>query len=178
MKFLISPDSKSDCAACVVVANGPYLGTNERLRKTTSSALSELPDGLAHPVLQFNAPPAFHFTRSRRQAVASRRAAFAVSRRSSHDLVPQSATFPAIWSFPTRAARNATQPSHPPRSRRSFPTASREIDPPRHQRSRRDGGPTPGRSPASASASVFDLAYYNIMFLPYCSLYCYCGSLI
>ena len=88
--------------------------------------------------------------------------------------IPQPATFPAIWSFPTQAARKPI----PPRSRGSplLPGKSTSPrsnpSPPPTQPPRR--GPTPGRSPASASASVSDRPSRSVPLigprLPYPSL--------
>jgi hypothetical protein len=64
--------------------------------------------------------------------------------------IPESATFPvpAIWSFPTRAARNATIPPAPA-AVHCLPGNPPRPDPtrPRHQRSRRDGVRSPADLP-------------------------------
>ena len=119
-------------------------GTNERLREATGSALSELPDGLAHPSLQFNGP-LFHFTRRHRQSHLGE----TLSRRSSppstlHSRSPLMISSPNRRHFQQfgrfRRELRATQ-TIPPRSRRSSTAPGKPTSP------RSDPSPPPGQQP-------------------------------
>ena len=140
-------------------------GTNERLREATGSALSELLDGLAHPVLQFNGPPFPTASLPSTSLAGSRIAARGFCVSPLHP--PQSQSSHYLRDPPTCDISSNLVVSHASCVQRNHPTplppqstASREIRlAPIKATSaaalpRR--GPTPGRSPASASASVSD----------------------
>lgn len=110
-------------------------GTNESLREATGSGLSELPDGLAHLVLQFNGPiPTgdrfstfqFHFTRKQSHRGETLFASLLASGSPSSP-PPIGNIFQKFGRLPRKL--RATQPSHIPNFPPAPPqsTASGEI---------------------------------------------------